>query len=45
MDRLELASIDLSVDLGGGNGGVSEHLLDDAKIGTAGQQVRGKGVA
>ena len=37
MDRLQLAPIDLGVDLRCGNGGMAEHLLDDAKIGSSRQ--------
>ena len=44
MDRFQLTAIDLGVNLGGGDGGVSEHFLNDAEIGSTGQKVRGKGV-
>ena len=44
MDGLELASIDLSVDLGGGDGGVSQKFLDDAEIGPSRKKVCGKRV-
>ena len=45
VDRLQLAPIDLGVDLGRGDGGVTEHFLNNAKVCTASQKVRGKGVA
>ena len=43
--RLELAAIHLCVDLGGGDGGMAEHFLDDPEIGSSRQQVGGEGVA
>ena len=45
MNRLELAAIDLGVNLGRGDGGVAEHLLDDTEIGASRQQMGCKGVA
>ena len=45
VDRLQLAPVDLCVDLGRGDGGVAQHLLDDAKVGSSGKQVCREGVA
>ena len=45
MDFFELATIDLRVDLCGGNAGMSQHFLDDTKIGAAREQVCGKRMA
>ena len=44
MDRFQLTAIDLSVDLSGGDGGVSEHFLNDSEISSPGQKVRSKGM-
>ena len=35
MNRLELAPIDLSVDLGRGDGGMPQHFLNDSEVGTS----------
>jgi len=45
MNRLELAPIDLSVDLGRGDGGMPQHLLNDSEVGTSRKKVGGEGVA
>src|SRR5439155_3198999 len=37
--------VHVGVELGGGDAGVAQHLLDGAQIGPAAQQVGGKGVA
>ena len=44
MNGFQLAPIDLSVDLRGGDGGVAEHLLNDAEVGSARQQMGGEGM-
>lgn len=44
MDLPQLRIGDVSVDLGGGDGGVSEELLDGADIGAIGEQGGGEGV-
>ena len=41
----EVVGIDVGVDLGGGNVGVAEELLDDAEVGTMAKQVAGEGVS
>ena len=42
---LELLIGDVGVDLGGGDGGVAEHALDAADVGSIGKQIGGKTVA
>lgn len=44
VDPLELGLIDVGVDLGGGHVGVSKKFLDDPKVRSTGQQMRGKAV-
>ena len=41
-NRLESASVHMRVDLGGGDVGMAEKFLDDAKIRTAGKQMCGE---
>lgn len=41
----EVGAVDVGVDLGGGDVGVSEEFLDDAEVGAAGEEVGGEGVA
>src|SRR4051812_48928885 len=41
----EAASLDVSVNLGGRNVGVAEHLLNDPEVGAASEQMAGEGVA
>ena len=45
MDFFEAFPVDMGVDLGGGDVGVSQEFLDDAEIGPAFKEVGGKGVA
>ncbi len=45
LDLLEAVGVDVGVDLGGGDVGVSEEFLDDAEVGAAGEEVGGEGVA
>ena len=45
MNAGEVIGIDVGIDLGGGDVGVAEKLLDDAQIGAVAQHVTGKGVA
>ena len=42
VDAFEAALVDVGVDLGGGDGGVAEELLDDAKVGAGFEHVSGK---
>ena len=44
-DRLQPLRLDMGVDLGRRNIGMAEHLLQRAQIGTAGEQMAGKGMA
>ena len=44
VDLAEPAELDAGVDLGRGDRGVAEHLLDDAQIGTPGKEVGGEAV-
>ena len=44
VDLPEPAQLDAGVDLGRGDRGVAEHLLDDAEVGAAGEQVGGEAV-
>ena len=41
----EVLAVDVGVDLGGGEVGVAEHLLDRAEVGAALEQVGGEAVA
>lgn len=41
----EFGAVDMGVDLGGGDVGVSEEVLDDAEIRTPRQEMGGEGVA
>jgi len=45
VDFVETLLVDVGVDLGGGDVGVSEEFLDDAEVGTAFEEVGGEGVA
>ncbi len=45
VDVDEFAVIDVGVDLGGGDVGMAEHLLDRADLGAVRQQMGGKAVA
>ena len=45
VDFAEAAAGDVGVDLGGGEAGVAEELLDGAEVGAVLQQVGGEGVA
>ena len=42
---LDLAKLQVGIAIGRGNVGMTEELLDDAKIGTVVDKMRGKGVA
>jgi hypothetical protein len=44
VDTAETLGLDVGVDLGGGEAGVTEHLLDDAEVGSMGEEMGGKGV-
>ena len=43
VNAFEAVGIDVGVDLGSGDVGVAEHFLNDAQLGTVGQQVTGEG--
>ena len=45
MDRFQPGPVDVGVDLGRGDVGVPEQLLDDAQIRAGGKKVGGEGVA
>ena len=45
MQFFKAAGIHMSIDLGGDDVAVAEHYLDGAEVGTACQQMGGKGVA
>ena len=45
VDLFEPVGIDMCVDLGGGDVGMAEECLDDAEVGSAGEEVCGEGVA
>src|SRR5215211_1449541 len=45
VDLLDSLPGEVRVELGGGNVGVSQHLLDRAQVAAAGKQVGGEGVA
>ena len=45
VDLAEPAELDPRVDLGGGDRGVTQHLLDHAEVGPAGEEVGGEAVA
>ena len=45
MQRDESFAVDVGVDLGGGEAGVAEHVLDDAEVGAVFEKVGGEGVA
>jgi len=45
MDRFEFVFVNMGVDLGGGDVGVTQHHLYGPKVCTVGEQVGGKGVA
>ena len=45
MDGAESVLVDVGVDLSGGDVGVAEHFLDNAKVGTVVEEVGGEAVA
>ena len=45
MNRFKALRIDMRIDLGGGDIGVTEHFLDNAQRSAVLQQMAGKGVA
>jgi hypothetical protein len=45
MGRFQAIGVDVGIDLGGGDVGMTEHHLHGAEVGAAGQKVGGKGVA
>lgn len=45
VDFTEAGGVDVGVDLGSGDVGVSEHLLDGADVGAMGEHMRGEAVS
>ena len=45
MDRLQAVAVHVSVDLGGGDGGMAEQFLDHAQVGAGMEHMRGERMA